>query len=362
MKILYYFKEQSSVMFQWQRKHIIDELYLHGHEIDVFNPLSFKNYDEANERLLQLIKKENYQLFMTAHNEEVLYIETLKAIKKNGIPTLLICFDNLVVPYHWKNISNVFDLVWLTSKETKYLFDKWGCNSVFLPYAANPNFLNPKTIDEVPCIGFIGNPYGSRIHRINTLLENGIDICIHTKSSNTTYETKIESKKEYLKVIVDYLRFPIGRKLAYGSIKQKMQKKESIIKNKHLILKDPVPLEEMGSYLSKYALSLAFTDAKSTGLLKNSVPIVNLRTFEIPMAGGLQIATYTDELASYFEDGKEIILCRSIEEFIDKSKFYLQGSNSELRKNMKIQARKRAEAEHTWYRRFSVVFNRLNID
>ena len=80
------------------------------------------------------------------------------------------------------------------------------------------------------------------------------------------------------------------------------------------------------------------------------------------MAGGLQIATYSEELASYFEDGKEIILCKNNEEYVEKAKFYLREDNVVLRDKMKIKARQRAESEHTWYCRFKKVFDYFGLE
>ena len=42
---------------------------------------------------------------------------------------------------------------------------------------------------------------------------------------------------------------------------------------------------------------------------------------------------------------------------IDKAKFYLDKKNERLVSSMKNAARLRAEKEHTWTRRFNVVFN-----
>jgi spore maturation protein CgeB len=86
---------------------------------------------------------------------------------------------------------------------------------------------------------------------------------------------------------------------------------------------------------------------------------MHLRTFEIPMCGGLEIASYTDELACYFEEDKEIILYKSENEFVSKSKFYLDPKNEALCLQMKKNARKRADSEHTWMNRFSVLFSKL---
>ena len=74
------------------------------------------------------------------------------------------------------------------------------------------------------------------------------------------------------------------------------------------------------------------------------------------MCGGLEIAPFSEELAGYFEDDKEIVLYKSEEEFVSKAKFFLNPTNNALCLQMKKNARKRAEAEHTWTCRFDKVF------
>lgn len=79
---------------------------------------------------------------------------------------------------------------------------------------------------------------------------------------------------------------------------------------------------------SNYALALNVTELRNTYLLKNPIYKLHLRTFEIPMCGGIEFTTYNDELASYFEEGKEIVFYKSKEEMIDKVRFYLSEKNS----------------------------------
>ena len=120
----------------------------HGVDIEIFSPLDYENVEVANAELIAKIKEIDYDMFMTCLNEEHLYYETLEQIKKYGIPTVLFCPDNLVAPFNHRHIANRFDLVWLTSIETEYLFKQWGCNTIFLPYAANPHFLTPTHSSE----------------------------------------------------------------------------------------------------------------------------------------------------------------------------------------------------------------------
>lgn len=362
MKILYYFLNLDSMMYQWQKYHIVDELATHGFDVEIFSPLDVQSVDEANDVLLDKIRTGQYSLFMTCLTEKHLYVDTLIDIKNLGVPTLLFCPDNLVAPFNHQTIARHFDLVWLTSKETEYLFKRWGCNTVFLPYAANPYFLKPvHHAEEILRVGFIGTPHGSRVARINDLLAGGIPVTIHTNSGNLDTKFMKASVKDYADKLYHYLKYPIGWKLASAAFIDKLWHKELVDEFSALEKKDAVPLQCLSYVNNQYALVLSFTDADSTGVLPKPVPIVNLRNFEIPMCGGIQFTTYTDEIASYFEDNKEILLCRSKEEYVDKAKFYLKPENAQLRQNIRVAARKRAEGEHTWHHRFKAIFYELDI-
>ena len=299
---------------------------------------------------------------MTSYSTNYLYLDTLETIKRNGVKTLCFCPDNLTVPYNQRAIAKYFDLVWLTSKETEYLFKRWGANTIFLPYASNPNLLRPNwNIKEIERLAFVGTPHGSRVERINMLLQSQVPITLYSKKTDTSNIQFRASASEYRKAIINYMKYPIGRKLLYAIIKDKLGRHEIDLNSEMLELKQPIPLDELGKINSAYALVLAFTEANSTGVLKKPVPIVNLRNFEIPMSGGLEITLYTEELASYFEPGEEIILCSSKEELADKAHFYLQEKQHSLRMKMKENARKRAEKEHTWFHRFDTIFKELEL-
>ena len=362
MKILYLFANYDSMMFQWQKYHIFDEMAEHDCIFDVISPSSFERIEQLNDKIITKIKANHYDIFFTSYNEDVIWLSTIEEIKRYGVPTVLFCPDNLVDPFRHKNVASKFDLVWLTSKETEYMFKRWGANTIFLPYAANPNFLKgdiPR--EDIPRVGFIGTPHGSRVANINKLLESGIPLTVHSKKNDTSNAVFRASGKDYISVMKDYIKYPIGRKLLCGAIVDKLGKNEVDLYNPNLVLKDPVPLNKLANANSSFALTLSFTSANSTGVLKHPVNIVNLRNFEIPMSGGLQFCRYTDEIASYFEPDKEIVLFHNNDEMIDKAKFYLSEENSELRMKMKIAARKRAEKDHTWYKRFSALFKKMNL-
>lgn len=361
MEILYYFKEKNVFMDLWQRVHIFDELKRHNCNITVFNPLKYQSMDDANENLILYIKKNRFDLFMTPYGKQDISIGILRQIKSIGIPTLLICFDNLLVPFMHEHIAQYFDLVWLTSKETKYIFDKWKAKSVFLPYAGNPFFFKPKYEDEIEKVVFMGSPYGSRANEINKLLKNNIPVSLYTKIEMIQPITSLKATYK-LRSIYNMSRFEVGRKVLAGAIKQKLKKSEGLmLDNENIQTFPPVDFEKISEVFSNYALSLSTTYARNTGILKQPVNVINLRSFEIPMSGGLQICSYFKGLAGYFEENKEIIFYRNDDEFIEKTKFYLKPQNEPLRHKLKLAARKKAENEHTWFCRFSKIFSTLGL-
>ena len=367
MKILYYHKEYQTPMYLWQRVHIIDELAHHGIQVEMLNPLDYETLEQANETLLKEAATAQYDLFMTPHNEEELFLDTLQQIKHLGIPTMLICFDNLVAPYLHRNIAAQFDLVWLTAPENREMFTRWGAKTIMLPYAANPYAFSFQPQPEILRAAFIGTPYGSRVNMINCLLEQNVPVTLYgnTGKGNGGADNGSDgfsNLNSYVSVIKEYVTFPTGRKLMLAAAMQRMNPAASLLTDSTALeSKDPVLPQELPTLYAAYALSLSSSTARNTGILKHPVHIVNLRAFEIPMCGGIQICRYNPELSNYFEDDKEILFYHSNEEMTDKAKFYLAPEREAQRKAIRQAARKRAEGEHTWYHRFSKAFEALDL-
>lgn len=356
-------------MSQWQRVHFLDEISRHGVEIETFNPLSYNSLYEVHEALTLRLDAVHFDLFMSNQcNEKYILEETIEAVKRKGIPTLTIRFDNLVVPYQDKKMAPLFDLVWLTAKETKPLYDKWGANSFFAPYAANPytfQYHRTEVLDKSIC--FIGTPYGSRAIMINTLTNNGVSTDVYYKMKKVDVGDHLyllpqhQCLKVRLREYCNRLKFPQGRKVMIGSILNKMLGQTKIDCNNNLHSFAAVPPSEQSFFYSKYALALASTSTNHTDILKNPLKIVNLRNFEIPMSGGIELCRYNPELAEYFEKDKEILFYNNNEELIDKALYYTQRASDKEIFSIKDAARLRAQNEHSWWNRFILAFELLGI-
>lgn len=369
MNILYFFQEIGTPMFQWQRVHIIDELQRRNCKVEIFNPLLYNSPQEANEKLIRRINQGKIDLFFTnICYYKQLFVETLEYIKQRGIPTLSLRCDNLVVPFMDKVLCSHFDLVWLTSIETKHLYDKWNAKSFFAPYAANPYTFSFTEYPIKRKVTFIGTPYGSRSIMINALTSHGVDTDVFFGKQPGVKEPKIKIPIKYniispnpLSVILNRFRFKEGRKLLHGKIANIFAGQKPVEVNEHLTRFYAIPPSEISKYYSEYAISLASTSTNHTDVLKNPLKIVNLRNFEIPMSGGIELCKYNAELAGYFDEDKEILFYHTNEELADKARFYTTKASDREILNIKKAARKKAEAEHTWWNRFGIAFNILGI-
>ena len=63
--------------------------------------------------------------------------------------------------------------------------------------------------------------------------------------------------------------------------------------------------------------------------IRSGVP---LRVLEIMACGGFVLVNYQEDLAAEFEDGKELVMYRSLEEMVDKVRYYLEHEDE--RKNI----------------------------
>ncbi|MDE5750433.1 MAG: glycosyltransferase [Duncaniella sp.] len=372
MKIFYYCLEYPTPMYLWQRANIIGDLRRAGHEVIHFNPATYGSMDAANEAAAAALRStQGIDLFMTCDDSDTVYPETVREVAKLGIPSLMIAWDNLELPYKQKAIAPLFDAVWLTSDETRYLFERWGCrNVIFAPYACSPYTYGPVETASVRSVGFIGSPYGSRTNKLNHLTSGGVDVDVYANvlfdkgyTSSSATGRKEFSPRDIMVKASRYMRFPIGRKVFAATIINKLSPAARLdTGSEHFHAHRSVSHEEMCRLYSAHTLSLNITELRDTYVLSQPIPKLHLRTFEIPMCGGLQLTSRNPEIEQYFEDGREIVLYDSREEMIDKARWYLDPARDTDVARMKAAARTRAEREHTWMARLNPIFASLGLN
>lgn len=211
---------------------------------------------------------------------------TYVAIYNNDNP-----FSSYYPRYMWKNVIESLkyaDIVYSYRKSNIDQYKKVGAKNVKLLrsyYIKERNYYIPDEQIEldVPDICFIGHHEDDgRIEYIEALLNKGIDVGVPED----------------------------WKKLG--------------IKSEHLIyIKDSH--KRYNEILNKTKIALVFLSSINEDTYTR-------RCFEIPVVKTLMIAPKNSDIASMFEDDKEVVLYNSKEEFVDKIIYFL--NNEDIRKNI----------------------------
>jgi spore maturation protein CgeB len=90
-----------------------------------------------------------------------------------------------------------------------------------------------------------------------------------------------------------------------------------------------------------------------------TMPQIKGRHFEIPQCQAFQLATPADDLQSYFVEDKEIVIARSIQELVDKARYYLE--HHQEREAIAKAGHDRMLKEHQWSHRFEHIFKEVGL-
>ena len=116
-----------------------------------------------------------------------------------------------------------------------------------------------------------------------------------------------------------------------------------------------VTQEEMIEIFQRTRINLNLT-ASSQDNHRNQI---KGRTFEIPGSGGFQLSEYADRIEDYFHVDKEIVCFKSFDEMKAKIKYYLD--HEEERASIAEAGYRRAIGEHTYEKRFNVLFRQMGL-
>lgn len=197
-----------------------------------------------------------------------------------------------------RDVCSRFDLCWTSTEDAlpKYLAE--GAIPVYMPEGANPLVHRPYEVEREFDISFVGQCYGNRPEVVSRLRAAGI---------------KIEA---------------FGPGWPRG----------------------PLPTEEMVRTWSRSRINLGFGGVlghKGAFCLKG-------RDFEVPMSGGLYLTEHHDELAPFYEIGREIATYSGFDDLVEKIRRLL--SSPDEADAIRRAGRERALREHTWEMRFERAF------
>jgi len=86
---------------------------------------------------------------------------------------------------------------------------------------------------------------------------------------------------------------------------------------------------------------------------------IKVRNFEVPGSGGFLLTGDADNLTDYYQDGKEIVIYKNINDMIDKVKYYLEHNKE--REAIARAGYNRTLHDHTYEQRFMEIFRKIGI-
>ena len=120
---------------------------------------------------------------------------------------------------------------------------------------------------------------------------------------------------------------------------------------------DMLPYAEFGGPVKYYSqMPKVFANSKinlniALKIIKTGIP---LRVLDVLGAGGFLITSYKEELAELYEDGKEIVIYRSISELEEKVKYYL--SHDDIRRQIAMKGHEKVKKEFNFYGQLNKIF------
>lgn len=387
MHILHYCPHAGGVMYEWHYVHFIDELERSGHRVTDCNPIKtlgrIGNKAEYSQILIDAAKRlldepGPHMLLAASGTDDNLEPTAIDYISHLGIPCVNLSVDDVVAPHRFHKIGSHFDLHWTTFLGTKAMLEKYGCKVVYLPMAANPYFFKrqKKIVAPYHALAFVGSSYGARRHYVLRLVEEGIPMKVRGKGWESTGNAKaciaankqpIDAMKAAIKMkeAIKLIGHPVGRKVLRGGLTTRIMSKlrtESLIPMEfaeNFDVGEEVSFNKMVLLYSTCTTSLGVLEVGNTFILNSPVIQYRLRDFETTMIGCAHIVRRAPELEQSFLEDKEIIFYDSIDECVEKARYYLAPKNYKLCLKIGDRARKHAEDEHTWICRFDKIWKSL---
>jgi spore maturation protein CgeB len=289
-----------------------------------------RNRPRLGEALLRQLKaahrRRPVDLFFSYFYSAYVDPDVIREIGRMGIPTVN-WYCN--ASYQFELVSEIapaYDFCLVPEKFRVDDYRRVGANPVYCQEAANPNVYRPLDVAHEFDVTFVGQRYGNRPMYLRRLVEAGIDVRAW------------------------------GPRWDEQSWAARSKADEALARRAGAPLSD----DELVAMYSRSRISLGFS-AVAHVPKDGSPPIrqVRLRDFEAPMSGAFYLVERFDELAEFFEPGKEIVFFEDEDDLADKAAFYLRHERE--RRRIRDAGLRRARAQHTWHKRFEAAFVQMDL-
>lgn len=310
-------------------------------------------------------------LFFSYFYDACVLPEALDEIRALGIKTVNWYCNGSNLLRLVTEISPRYDWCLVPEKFRLQDYVTMGARPIYCQEAANPDVYKPYDMPVEFDVTFVGQAYGERPAWIKHLLDEGIDVRVWGYGWNGTqasgmqpHEDGVGSASLARKLVNPQSWKAAARRLSALTLKSgPAAAAETLAAENRVVL----PPEILGSVLSdteviqmysRSKINLGFSTVVGTG--DERLLQVRLRDFEVPMSGGFYMVEYMDELKEFFDIGKEIICYTSLDDLVEKIKYFLTHDHE--RETIRRAGFDRCRRDHTWQKRFEMAFKEMGLN
>lgn len=370
----------------WAEYHLAGSLEEMGHTIHRFNYGShvgeFYGRARKGERLqrnaallsqAQHLKGEGLlDLIFCYVYDDFLLPEYARALADLDVPMVNFNVDMVNQWYRQIRTARYFTRMLCAQRANMQNMARYGARVMYFPMAARlpkPEALEASALQPAPPVTFVGTPMPYRTGVLARLHEAGVPPAVYGKfwlenrqaTPDRNWEKTLSDLRHYgfarlrgegpgglLRALAD--RLPHCR--AQAAPEQTRTLPPDLIHGF-------VPEGAMAAMFRNSKINLGFTRMIGEDPDRPGVNQVKLRDFEVPMAGGFYLVEKAPDYDSLFKPGVEVETWSGTGELLEKIRYYLAHDSE--RQAIARAGAARAQAEHSWEKRFRGLFNELGL-
>jgi len=271
------------------------------------------------------------------------------------------------------------DFSWHPERDARASYLRVGAKPLWIQMGADPAVYRPlRRVERSLAACFVGQRYADRDRWLAAIVRAKIPLSIFGPGWGSNGNGAAESnQREYLGRRLErpgsmnsYLQAVLmaisinGLTKGMSRVAKQAQYRRETARLTPLLApfsKGSISFQKIADVFSAHEICLNFSNVWADGRPGSAlISHVRLRDFEAPMCRTCYLTAFTDEIAEFYEPGREIETYKTAEELVDKIRFYL--SHGEAAEKLRSAGYKRAISDHTWERRFEQLFREAGLD
>jgi len=335
-----------------------------GHDIVYFDFMTLMQEHGRtwmNTRLLEVAKAENPDLMFTVlFTDELDHAVLRKLTEEAGLLTMnWFCDDHWRFEQYSRRWAPCFRWVITTAESALPKYAQIGYHNVIKSQWACNTFLYRRM--DLPLeydVTFIGQPYGQRRKVIEQLRHAGINV----RTWGQGWDSGKASQDEMIRIF-NTSRINLNLTAAYGA--NSADNSEVASSGRHPLwrLLEYIPFrtarKESTTGCAQSSTTSTPDQPTASELAGCSTEQIKGRNFEVPGTGGFLLTQSAAHLEDYYELGREVDSFHSIDEMIEKVRYYLL--HEEERTAIAEAGYRRTLRDHTYQQRFKDIFAQVGL-